>query len=185
MWSGTGSSAHQYIELKNMGASPISINGWVIANAGGNGIDLTLPNDTIAGNGFYLIAKNAEGSSLLNVTPNFVSNTLNLATSQNNLVLKSGAITYDTAKANPWPAGIVAGPVSMERRDPAGDGTVGSNWYSAEASVGFDGGSFAKGTPGTENIFDATSPVISAFSPESNVLLPLSPSKISFAYSDL
>lgn len=89
MWSNTGSSAHQYIELKNIGSSPVNVNGWTIDNAGGNGVNLTLPNDTIAGGGIYLIAKNAESSSALNVAPNFISNTVNLSASQNNLILKS------------------------------------------------------------------------------------------------
>lgn len=73
----------------------------------------------------------------------------------------------------------------MERRNPAGDGTLGANWYIAQASVGFDGGSTAKGTPGSENVFDATSPTISSYSPENNTLLPTSPSTIVFAFSDV
>jgi hypothetical protein len=185
MWSGTGSSAHQYVELKNIGTSDIDIGGWVLANAGGNGVDLALPSDTIAGGAIYLVAKSNAAGSILDVTPQFVSAILNLGSSQNNLVLKSGAVVYDTAKANPWPEGNANAPTSMERRNPAGDGTSAANWYEAKSSVGFDAGNAAaRGTPGAENIFDAESPIIGSFAPGNGVLLPTSPNKIALSYSD-
>lgn len=148
MWSGTGASANQYIELKNIGTTSVNINGWVISHAGGNGIDLTLPDFTLPGGGLYLIAKTSEAGSLLNVTPGLVTPTLSLTTNQNNLVLKSGSLVYDTAKANPWPSGDTNAPASMERRNPAGDGALGTNWYTAVSQVGFDAGAgTARGTP--------------------------------------
>lgn len=185
MWSGTGSSANQYIELKNIGTTSININGWVISHAGGNDIDLTLPDFTIPGGGLYVIAKMSEASSLLNVTPGLVSPTLNLAANQNNLVLRSGSVVYDTAKANPWPSGDTHAPASMERRSPAGNGTLGANWYTAPSQIGFDASATtARGTPGYENVFDAQSPVILAYTPTNNALVPVSPKQITFNYSD-
>lgn len=148
-------------------------------------MDLTLPNATIAGGGIYLIAKTSESSSLLNVTPDLISNTLDLSVSQNNLIFKSGAVIYDTVKANPWPSGNNETPSSMERKNPAGDGTVANSWYTAQSSVGFDAGNtLVRGTPGTANIFDAASPVISSYSPQNNTLVSVSPKQITFTYSD-
>lgn len=57
MWSGSGSSKSQYVELQNLGSTPIDISGWKIDNAASNGTaTLTLPaSQTIAANGYYLI----------------------------------------------------------------------------------------------------------------------------------
>lgn len=185
MWSGTGASANQYVELKNIGTVTVNINGWTLANAGGNGVDLTLPNTTILGGGIYLIAKTSEAGSLLNVTPQLVSATLNFGSSQNNLILKSGSVVYDTAKANPWPFGDANAPASMERRNPAGDGTLGTNWHTAQSNTGFDGGiTTTRGTPGSENVFDAQSPIVSSYAPANNSLVPVSPKQITLSFSD-
>lgn len=119
------------------------------------------------------------------MTPDFISNTLDLSVSQNNLVFKSGSVIYDTVKANPWPSGSNGAPSSMERKYPAGDGTVANSWYTAQSSVGFDAGNtLVRGTPGTANIFDAVSPTISSYSPQNNTLVSVSPKQISLAYSD-
>jgi hypothetical protein len=76
-----------------------------------------------------------------------IDNTVNLnSTSQNNLVLTDGSTTYDTVLSNSWPAGDNSIPKAMERKINPGDGTISTNWYTAETSTGFDNITI-KGTP--------------------------------------
>lgn len=121
----------------------------------------------------------------MNVTPDFIASALSLSpTTQSNLVLKDAQnITFDSAKASPWPAGDSTNNISMERINFPGDGLVGANWYSAVVSVGFDTGT-PKGTPGTSNVFDSTAPVISSVNVPDNTLFPLGNISLVYAYSD-
>lgn len=108
--------ANQYIELRNLGSTSVSLSGWTIANAGG----FTIPSGaTIAGNGFYLIANTGSANSILSgsITPNYITTTLSLSpTTQSNLLLKnSQSITFDSAQASPWSAGSSTLDIAMER----------------------------------------------------------------------
>ena len=111
MWSATGSSATEYIELRNLGTIPVDISGWKIDNAMMNGTaTLTIPaSQTIPANGYYMITATppSNASNLLStgVTAHFVGS-LSLAQNQiGSLILKTNAGTvYDQAKANPWSA---------------------------------------------------------------------------------
>jgi hypothetical protein len=115
MWSGTGANAYQYIELRNLAATSADISGWIIRNAGGNNNDVTLPAATISANGFYLIAS-SDNTGPLSITPDFVTPSLALnPNGQFHLSLVDGVNTIDTAVANPWPAGNINLPASMER----------------------------------------------------------------------
>lgn len=147
MWSATGSSATQYLELHNLGTAPIDISGWTIDNASSNGTaPLTIPAaQTISANGYYLIAatdpSNASNLLSMTVAPHFIGS-LSLTQNQvGNLVLKtSGGVVYDQAKANPWPAGDADLPASMERKSSIGNGLQSASWYIAQTGTGFDTG---------------------------------------------
>ena len=165
--------ANQYIELRNLGSTSVSLSGWTITNAGG----IIIPSGaSIAGNGYYLIANTGSTNSVLSgsITPNLINTNLNLSsTTQANLLLKnSQSVTFDSVKASPWPAGSGALNIAMERVSFPGDGLVGANWYSAVVSTGFDNAA-PKGTPGSANVFDSTAPVISSVNVADNTLFPL------------
>lgn len=190
MWSGTGSSASQYIELRNLGGVSIDISGWKIDNAATTGTtQLTLPaGQTIAGNGYYLISStptNNISNLLSNALPVNFSGTLSLASGQTgNLILRnSGSVVYDQVKANPWSAGNVNLPASMERKSSIGDGLSAANWYTAQTGIGFDSAG-PLGTPGTANVFDATAPSIDSYTPANNTLYPLGNVVMTYTYSD-
>lgn len=128
--------ANQYIELRNLGSTSVSLSGWTITNAG----VITIPSGaSIAGNGYYLIANTGSANSILSgtITPDFIDTSLNLSpTNQSNLLLKNAQnVTFDSAKASPWPAGSGALNIAMERVNFPGDGLLGSNWYSSVVSV--------------------------------------------------
>ncbi len=174
---------NQYIELKNLWSSSIDISGWIIENAWGNWVDVTITSWNIPWNWYYLIAKKSSWVSLLNVTPDLIDNTINLNnTSQDNLTLSDWITTYDIVLANSWPAGNSSIPKAMERKINPGDGSLSTSWYTAETSTGFDNTNI-KGTPGSENIFDGLAPVIDSYFPAQNILLPTA-WHIRFDYSD-
>lgn len=185
MWSWTWSNASQYIELKNLSASSVDLSSWVIENAWWNWVNLTIPwGQSIGANWYYLIAKSNIASSLLNVSPDLVDNTLNLNPAwQNNLVLTNGSVTIDTIIAS-WPYGTDNPPASMERKDLCGDWTSTACWYTALSSIGFDWWVNAKWTPKSINQFDIISPSINSYSPWDLSLMPIWGFNISFQYSD-
>ncbi|MDQ1343898.1 MAG: hypothetical protein QG650_618, partial [Patescibacteria group bacterium] len=173
---------------------PIDVGGFQIDAASASGTSaLTLPASpqTIAGNGFYLIAASivSDPSNLLSasVSPDYVTASLSFSPSQSaNLVLKnaSGSV-YDRAKANPFPAGSDASVVSMERRNSPGDGLVAGNWYSAQTGSDFFDAAEPKGTPNSANVFDAAAPTIASVTPSESTLLSTGTGvTVSYAYSD-
>lgn len=92
-------------------------------------------------------------------------------------------ITFDSAKASPWSAGNGSTDTAMERDNYPGDGLLGTNWYNAVVSVGFDT-TTPKGTPLSANVFDATVPVIGSVSVTDNTLFPLGNIPLTYNYSD-
>lgn len=182
MWANTWSSVNQYVELRNLSSSSININGWILKNAGWNGIDITLPNVSISWNGYYLIAKSASSSSLLNITPDLVNSTLSLSTWQNNLILMNWSVIVDTATifSSKWDNNT---PKSAERLSNPWDWTLTSNWYTAEFSSWFDDNT-PKWTPWSQNVFDGYAPNISWSTPSSDLLFPIWSLTVSFNYSD-
>lgn len=177
--------ANQYIELRNLWNSSLSLSGWVIQNAWWTWVDLTIPSwETIWGNWYYLISHSSESSNILSVTPNLVDGTLNLLTPSNaNLVLTDWVVSYDSVIASPWPYWDASTPKSMERKEVPWDWLTEENWYTAESSDWFDD-TTSKWTPWSENVFDSISPTVSDFSPINNSLLPSAPTKITISYSD-
>lgn len=175
--------ANRYIELRNLGSVSVSLSGWTIQNAG-----VTLPSGANVGAaGFYLIAYTGSANSILSgtITPDFITASLTLSpTTQSDLVLKdSQGIVFDSAKASPWPAGSGSANIAIERKSPAGDGLQASNWYAAQANTGFDT-TGPLGTPRATNVFDATPPVITAFSPTNNSLYPIGNIHVTYSYAD-
>jgi len=173
--------ANQYIELRNLSASSVSLSGWTIANAG-----ITLPSGaTISANGYYLIAHDAAATSILNVTPDLITASLSLnATTQSDLVLQNGAVVMDSAKASPWPFGNGSSDISMERTTNPGNGILAANWHDGQASIGFDTLT-PKGTPGSVNQNDILAPDISSVSPQTATLFPQTPTQLAFGYADV
>lgn len=191
MWMGTTlDSADEFIELRNMSASAVDISGWTIENAA-SGSSLTIPAlSTIPGNGYFLIANFGMGASRLNIAPNWVTTTLDLADSANgNLVLKDGGVTMDSVKGDTWPTGDSLNKYSMERNLSPGDGLVAGNWHTGDAQLNWDGGATEKGTPGAENVTDAQSPSFQLVAPDSrqpahNSLYPNRLPYIAVQYAD-
>lgn len=191
MWSSTGSSASQYIELRNLGSTPIDISGWKIDNAASNGTaTLTIPaSQTLAANGIYLITTSATAASLLknSIVPDLVTATLSLSPTQAaSLILKNASNSvYDRALASgTWPAGDNILPASMERKANPGNGLTAGNWYTAQTGSGFFDSVGPLGTPGGANVFDATAPTITASSPADNALYPLGTLSLTYSYTD-
>lgn len=189
MWSSYGSSASQYIELHNLGSSAIDISGWKIRNAGGNGIDITIPASTsIAGGGYYLVTKNTPGSGgselAAGITADLVSATLSLAASQNSLILQNAsAVVFDQAKANPWSVGSASALVSMERNSVAGNGLTDANWHDAVVNRSAFSLPEALGTPRAANEVDHTAPTLSTTAVQNAMFATLS-NDIVYSVSD-
>lgn len=174
---------NQYIELRNLWDAPVSLDNWVIENAWWNGVNITIPVwQTIWANGYYLISKTNQATSIINVAPNLVDATLNLnPNGQNNLVLKNSISTFDSALAN-YPAWNKDIPKAMERKNVPWNWLTAWNWYTAESSVWFDNDT-PKWTPGSANIFDSNAPTIDSFTPNNNELFWATPT-VWFTYSD-
>jgi len=163
-WSGNNTdSDDEWIELRNMTASPINLNGWTITNLGQD-VDITItdPSAVISPNGYFLITKENKTDSRINVDTNLVISNIALRDLGEQLILKdptSGSI--DTANTTgAWFAGthVLLSPSptpakSMERKDSPGDGTIGSNWQMASTHTNLDAnGEFDEfGTPGGAN----------------------------------
>ncbi len=168
MWSGTGASATQYIELRNLGDASVDIGSWTIDNAGGTGTHLTIPaSETIDANGYYLItrtAADATGNLLADgISIDRVDSTLSLSVGIQSLIHRSAAgIEMDRSSLalDPMP-GDADIPASMERREFPSDGTSVSDWYTAESEdTGLFENATARGTPGSANIADDEAPDI-------------------------
>lgn len=161
MWSNTGSSASQYVELANFNASPTSLSGWTLAV---NGTNIAL-NGSIAGSGFYLVAKNTPNTSgsLLSsgVTANLVSSSLSIITGITIQLKDSAGTVVDQAYIS-GNKGSNTLPASQERLASIGDGTLDASWYTAQANSGSFTATGPLGTPNAANIFDATPPTVSS-----------------------
>lgn len=158
MWTGsTASTADEWIELRNMTASPINLANWKITNAKGQGVDFTITAGTIPANGYFLISSRAEtdANSKLNVTPDIVDASITLLNTDIQYVLKNSVnTTIDTADdgAGPPLAGDNANKYSMERNATPGNGALAGSWHTASASYNFDFGATERGTPKALNL---------------------------------
>jgi hypothetical protein len=125
-WAGTvASSSDEWIELQNLGSSPIDLDGWHLTDGGDINVAL---GGTIPPFSYFLLERTDE-STIADVAANQIY-TGSLANSGERLELlgPSGAIV-DTANGDGggWPAGDAGSRSSMERRggsnsrDPATD----------------------------------------------------------------
>lgn len=158
MWAGTSAGiADEWIELRNMTNQPVDISGWIIEGAGTGSDPLILPSATISANGYFLIANYDENSesSILNITPDYVNNSLALTNSPSELLVfknSSSQIIDQASGTGTWFAGSNEEPnKSMERNDIPSDGTVSGNWHSSSGQVNLDINSVDFGTPKAQN----------------------------------
>ncbi len=161
MWMGTsGSSADQYLELRNMTDREIDLSDWSVAN-------VSIPaGKTILPHGYFLISHFDQAGSKINVEPDLVDSNLVLVNTNAQYILQdSGANIIDTADNGLGaPAAGQSGTdiyYSMERDNTPGDGAQASSWHtifddSALMHSYWDIGAVEKGTPGVENLSQST-----------------------------
>ncbi len=165
MWTGSTSSyADEWIELRNTTDYKINLSGWQLTrlSSGSETLMLEIPSGTIPANGFFLISNYDESGSQIAVTPDLVDASVSLSTNQLQIKLYDGqwdgsGNLIDTADdgVGVAAAGDNTNKYSMMRKDPAGDGTVADNWFTADIALGWDNGATEKGTPGESNyLFD-------------------------------
>ena len=161
MWMGsTSSTADEWIELKNTTNNTIDLSGWQLTRkSGGNETQmLEIPSGTISANGYFLISNNNETNSQIAVTPDLVETAVSLANNQLQIKLYDGqwdgnGNLLDTADdgIGAAAAGDNTNKYSMMRTDPPGDGTLGTNWFTADKAFGWDASATELGTPGFSN----------------------------------
>lgn len=164
MWMGSsGSSADEWLELRNTTDQAIDISGWQLTKkSSGNEVPMATvpPSASIAPHGYYVISHYAEtnvASVLLN-KPDLVSTGVTLVNSALQIKLyDSGHVLIDAADdgaGNPL-AGLYDGAqktyASMERNMEPGDGSLPASWHTATCGIGFKEGKTEKGTPGAAN----------------------------------
>ena len=123
-WAGTSaSSSDEWIELLNMGSTPIDLTGWTLTDDGDINIRLA---GVIAPRSYFLLERTDE-TTIADIDADLIY-TGNLSNSGETLRLldPSGAL-IDSAnlRGGGWPAGEAASRASMERR--GGDDQPG-NW---------------------------------------------------------
>jgi len=145
MWMGSqpssdhGSTADEWVELRNMTSEEIDLSGWKIENLGTNpNSTITIPSGTIAANGYFLIANYPAVNSAINssIAVDFNATTIQLLNSGEILILKdAGGNTIDETPSGNWAAGDNTGAEhkSMERNMIPGDGTFTASWHTCIA----------------------------------------------------
>lgn len=170
--SWAGSSAHasdEWIELYNTTTKDIDLQGWIITGAASGG-DLKIPTGTartIPAKGFYLISHFADSSasSILNVTPDWVTTSLSLNDScPTSLALnKADATKVDTVGCNGsnWLAGM-SGAVkqAQERNLVVTDGLLASSWHSSLGRGNVDPAATPTDFATPKYLNDDTAPVV-------------------------
>jgi hypothetical protein len=160
-WAGSSfSAADEWLELTNLTAETIALDGWIITGAATSGGTLAIPDGSaIEPNSTFLICNYAEDNekSTLGVPCGYVTTGLSLPNSGLSLVLTDGdGNGRDRAAGNGGGAGG-GGLSSMVRTSPIVEGLNEAAWTAATLSVGFDTGATELGTPGTvEEWFAAT-----------------------------
>ncbi len=167
MWMGSvGHTADEWIELRNLTSSPVDLSGWTISkNTGAESLMLTLPEGSIInGSGYYLISNYSDtsASSSLNITPDYVTTSVDLSNEVLQIKIYSGEIDpaklVDTAGNGGLPlAGINSSTVkqSMSRHLTPNDGTQAESWFTDitnNSTTYWDVEDGNYGTPGGPNV---------------------------------
>ncbi len=164
LWMGSsGSTADEWIELRNLTDQSIDLSGWRLTKMSG-GVEapmMTIPaGQSIPANGFYLVSNYADtaANSVLAVTPNFVTTDVALSNSALQISLyDAGSVLVDRVDdgaGNPLAGRYVSADkvyASMERNPVPGDGTLSESWHTASRRLGFKDGKPELGTPGAVN----------------------------------
>jgi len=170
----SNNSLNNYIELRNLSNSPVNIGSWTVAW-------VTIPNlTTIPSLWYYLISKWSITSSIINISPDLISNILTLTWAS--IALNNWVIDIDTASLTTWFWNTII-PKSIERKSIPGNWALSSNWYTAQTSTWFVTNT-PFGTPKSTNILDQISPTISSSYPNNDNLLPTWSFDMSFDYLD-
>ena len=145
MWMGSSaSSSDEWIELRNTTNVAIDISGWRLTNTATSGGTLTVPSSsTILASGYFLISNFGRDSesSILNIAPDWVTNTVALNNSCSRIDLVSGgengtivdSMGCDGEGDYFFPAAS-ATRHSLERNIVVADGLIATSWHE---SVGF------------------------------------------------
>lgn len=138
MWMGSdGGPNDEWIELKNMTASPVILKDWVIENAGSGPGSITL-SGTIPASGYFLISHFTSSASAISdaISVDLVIPSISLVNVGEQLTLKDAfenTIDQTPVTDGDWAAGINDNPTplkqSMERNDTPGNGTNDSDWH--------------------------------------------------------
>lgn len=158
-WAGNNTTIDdEWLELKNTSGSPVDVSGWKLEGAASGIIVITIPSGIIPANGFFLISNFDSTTSKVNVSPDFVTATLQLDNTSLKVVLKTASdIIMDSADdGTSIPAAGINSPLpkkSMERITPPGDGTQSANWQNASTHTNMDlgGPTDEFGTPKSTN----------------------------------
>ncbi len=145
MWDGT-----EYLELLNTSTEPVSLAGWQLIRQAVKGEAKKIITfdeaAVISANGYYLIEKNEESTT---VQANAISPSLTLLnTGERVQLLNESGVIIDTANQfGVWFAGKNTDDgVAMERTKPLLSGEESSNWHTSTSTSGG-----RSGTPGTAN----------------------------------
>ncbi|MCL5411650.1 MAG: lamin tail domain-containing protein [Patescibacteria group bacterium] len=134
MWMGSKTSPYdEWIELRNMTSSDISLNEWQLEKSSGERIfNLS---GTISANGYFLISRYAPDNekSAINdeIFADQILNHLNLKDSGEQITLRNnGSSLVDQTPYGHWTAGENGSKKkSMERNNVPGEGTLEDNWH--------------------------------------------------------
>lgn len=179
MWMGTsGSTADEYLELRNMTDRIIDLSGWKLTkNDGGvETLMITIPSGTLAAHGYFLISNFDKANSKINVDPDLVDSNLVLNNLDAQYVLKDSLgtpiDTADNGEGVPAAGQFDSGGniyYSMERDATPGNGENADVWHtifddSALMHSYWDLDAVEKGTPGAPNLSQVSQPLTSDLS---------------------
>jgi len=152
-WAGSSASlADEWLEL--CGGSGTDLSGWSIEGASASPVTLA-EGSVIPDSGAYLIANYSadDAKSTLAYAPDLVTTSVSLSNSDLFIILRdaTGAVVDMVGAEGSAPSAGTSGDAkaSMERVDPALDGSDPAAWMTAVVSLGFDTDANEAGSPGS------------------------------------